>query len=170
MLTWQAIGGFSVDASVRWRVTTTQEWSGSCATSRVRPRTRTAHALGDSSALASEGARLLYRLPEPDLQGRTALVLSPPELLARLSQQIPPPRVHRHRYHGVPAPHARLRAPVVAIGRSAPKAEASEPAEDSPQAAPAGDSSEPPRPRHTETPPERTRSTRTLWALLLARI
>jgi hypothetical protein len=62
------------------------------------------HALEDSGILASEDARLLYRLPEPDLWGKTALVLSPLELLERLSRLIPPPRVHRHRYHGTLAP------------------------------------------------------------------
>jgi hypothetical protein len=61
---------------------------------------------------------LLYRLPEPDLQGRTAIVLSPLELLERLARLIPPPRVHRHRYHGLLVPHTRLRAIVVAIGRA----------------------------------------------------
>lgn len=35
------------------------------------------HALGGQEALASPDARLRYRLPEPDLQGRTALLLSP---------------------------------------------------------------------------------------------
>ncbi len=35
-----------------------------------------------------------------------------------LSKFVPPPRVHRHRYHGVLAPNARLRPYVVAFGRS----------------------------------------------------
>ena len=35
------------------------------------------------------------------------------EELARLAALIPPPRQHRTRYHGVLAPHARLRAAVV---------------------------------------------------------
>ena len=54
-------------------------------------------------------------VPAPD--GRTELRLSPLELLERLAPLIPPPRMHRHRYHGVLAPNARLRAAVVAIGR-----------------------------------------------------
>jgi hypothetical protein len=32
---------------------------------------------------------------------------------------VPPPRIHRHRYHGVLAPNARLRPTVVSIGRPA---------------------------------------------------
>ena len=93
MLTWQATGGFSVDASVRVEG---DDRAGIERLVRYCSRPPLAlerlHALGDSSALASEGARLLYRLPEPDLQGRTALVLSPLELLERLARLIPPPR------------------------------------------------------------------------------
>lgn len=39
------------------------------------------------------------------------------ELLDRLTALVPPPRRHRHRYHGVPAPHCPLRAAVTAYGR-----------------------------------------------------
>ena len=45
------------------------------------------------------------------------LLLTPLELLQRIARLIPPPRIHRHRYHGVLAPNARLRARVTAIGR-----------------------------------------------------
>jgi hypothetical protein len=46
--------------------------------------------------------------------GRAILYLTPLELLDRLAQRNPPPRRHRHRYHGVFAPNAPLRAPVTA--------------------------------------------------------
>ena len=39
------------------------------------------------------------------------------EVQERLARFIPPPRMHRHRYHGVLAPNAKLRAAVVAIRR-----------------------------------------------------
>jgi hypothetical protein len=42
---------------------------------------------------------------------------APLRFLAALSRLIPPPRVHRHRYHGVLAPNARLRRRVVTLGR-----------------------------------------------------
>lgn len=121
MLTWQGSGGFSVDASVcvdgedRAAVERLVRYCarGPLALERL-------HALDGQASLDSAQARLLYRLPEPDLQGRTALILSPLELLEHLSRLIPPPRIHRHRYHGVLAPHARLRAAVVAIGRAKP--------------------------------------------------
>ena len=55
--------------------------------------------------------------PRPAPDGRTLLALSPLELLAALARLILPPRIHRHRYHGVLAPNAALRARVVALGR-----------------------------------------------------
>ena len=39
------------------------------------------------------------------------------ELIERLAALIPPPRIHRHRYHGVLAPNAPLRAQVTALAR-----------------------------------------------------
>ena len=41
--------------------------------------------------------------------------LSPFEFLDRLSDLVPPPRKHRHRYHGVFAPNHRLRRAVTAL-------------------------------------------------------
>ena len=51
-----------------------------------------------------EGERLRYRLSKPRGDGQNVLELSPFELLNRLAVLIPPPRRHRHRYHGVLAP------------------------------------------------------------------
>jgi len=170
MLTWQATGGFSVDASVRI------EGDDRAGVERLvrycaRPpfALERLHALGDSAALASEDARLLYRLPEPDRHGRSALVLSPFELLDRISRLVPPPRVHRHRYHGVLAPNAKLRAAVVAIGRGAPDTDTRGPADAAPPDAGPSGSAGSERAR-TEAPPGRSRPSRLAWALLLARI
>jgi hypothetical protein len=74
--------------------------------------------------------RVFYQPARPTPDGRTLLALSPLEFLETLSRLIPPPRVHRHRYHGVLAPNARLRARVVALGRDEPGT--SEPEDDSP--------------------------------------
>ena len=41
--------------------------------------------------------------------------LSPFEFLDRLADLVPPPRKHRHRYHGVSAPNHRLRRAVTAL-------------------------------------------------------
>ena len=78
------------------------------------------HAPAGLEALSSPEARLVYRLPEPDMHGRHELRLTPLELLVRLARLVPPPRIHRHRYHGVLAPNARLRASVVSMGRPEP--------------------------------------------------
>ena len=55
----------------------------------------------------------LYSLRKPTVDGRTELVLTPLELLDRLSKLITPPRVHKHRYCGVLAPNAKLRKAVI---------------------------------------------------------
>ena len=46
--------------------------------------------------------------------------LTPLELIERLAALIPPARLHRHRYHGVLAPNAPLRAQVTALARQPP--------------------------------------------------
>ncbi len=79
--------------------------------------------------------------------------------LERLVAFVPPPRMHRHRYHGVLAPHAGLRAAVVAIGRS--PAEMPSPADGVTLHPVPGDLDELPR----SASPARIR-----WAVLLARI
>ena len=79
-----------------------------------------------------------------------ALVLTPLELITKIAALVPPPRAHRHRYYGVLAPNARLRAAVTAQAPAAvPPAPAS------------AATSEAPRHRAVA---------RYLWAMLLARI
>lgn len=58
--------------------------------------------------------RLVYRLPKPRPDGQSVLYLTPLEFLDKLAALIPPPRKHRHRYHGVLAPNAPLRHAVTA--------------------------------------------------------
>ena len=59
--------------------------------------------------------RLVYHLPKVQADGRTTLPLTPLELIDCLAQLVPPPRKHRHRYYGVFAPNAPLRAAVAAL-------------------------------------------------------
>jgi len=125
------------------------------------------HAIDGQGALASPEARLLYRLAEPDLQGRTALLLSPLEVLERLARLVPPPRVHRHRYHGVLAPHARLRPLVVAIGRDEVSSE--RPTKPSPPLDPLAAPVLPPSPAAQDAARPAS-AARIRWAQLLARI
>jgi hypothetical protein len=47
--------------------------------------------------------------------GCSELYLTPLELLDRLAQLIPPPRLHRHRFHGAFATNSPLRPHVTAL-------------------------------------------------------
>jgi len=105
-----------------------------------------------------------YTLPRPDRTGRTAIQLSPIELLQRLARLIPPPRVHRHRYHGVFAPNSRWRREVTRYGR-----ESEADLDDQPDAGLDTDSGQEPAIgacAHLG----RSRGARRRWAQLLARV
>ena len=146
MLTWQGSGGFSVDASVRIEA---EDRAGIERLVRYCARPPFAlerlHALDSTPSLASPESRLVYRFPKPDIHGRTELLLTPLELLDALAKFVPPPRVHRHRYHGVLAPNARLRPHVVAFGR--PELVSEAPATEGDAASPSP-SAEPPAPSY----------------------
>ena len=103
--------------------------------------------------------QLVYRLPKARPNGQTVLHLTPLEFLDKLAVLIPPPRKHRHRYHGVLAPNAPLRQAVTAyaglpLGDEAVSADQAPVAdEDLPKA-------------ESKTPSY----TASLWAMLIARI
>lgn len=90
MLGWEH-GGFSLDAAVR---VTDDDRAG--LERLLRYCARPAFALERLTQVDPE--RVVYRLPKPQPDGRTALSLTPLELLDRLAALIPPPRRHRHRY------------------------------------------------------------------------
>jgi hypothetical protein len=58
--------------------------------------------------------RLAYALRHSWHDGTTHVVFEPRELMARLAAQIPPPRAHQLRYHGIFAPAAAYRDKIVA--------------------------------------------------------
>jgi hypothetical protein len=161
MLTWRGSGGFSIDASVRIEG---DDRGGIERLLRYCARPPFAlerlYAPAGIASLASNDSRLLYRLPRPAPDGRTELRLTPLELLERLARLIPPPRLHRHRYHGVLAPNAKLRAAVIAIGR--PDVDASEDEATAP--GPALDAARDNGPARAANP------ARIRWAVLLARV
>jgi hypothetical protein len=133
MLAWQN-SGFSIDSSVRITLTD-RDVPGYFKSLEhlVRYCARPAFALERLSLLeARDGTpeRIRYTLPRhkrgtwigtgrarkssaPDHQG--VIHLSPHELLDRLADLVPPPRRHRHRYHGVFAPNHPLRRAVTAL-------------------------------------------------------
>lgn len=129
-LTCQASGGFSLDAFVCIH--------GSDATGRERllrycarppfalERLRIQRHVEENSTTRPTGEaairHFLYHPARPTRDGRIVLTLSPLEFRAALARLIPPPRVHRHRYHGLLAPNASLRERVIALGRNDGKA------------------------------------------------
>ena len=78
-------------------------------------------------------------------------MLTPLALIGKIAALLPPPRMHRHRYYGVLAPHAPLRAAVTAL--------APVPVPPPPPADPAG---------APQASAQRA-AARYLWAMLLAR-
>jgi pyruvate/2-oxoglutarate dehydrogenase complex dihydrolipoamide acyltransferase (E2) component len=89
-------------------------------------------------ALSSSG-HVRYTLKTPYRDGTTQIVLEPLDLMARLAALVPPPRMHLTRFHGVFAPHSKLRAAVTPAHRGvgAPK-----------QPVASADEEKPPTPRH----------------------
>lgn len=173
MRTWQGTGGFSVDGSVRIEA---EDRAGFERLVRYCARGPLAlerlHAPAGLEVLTSPEARLVYRLTEPDMHGREVLRLTPLELLDRLARLVPPPRIHRHRYDGVLAPNARRRSTVVSMGRPEPdKIPAGVESRSSPGLAshPVAPPDRSDEPSSTGATP-RSRSSRMLWAQLLARI
>lgn len=70
----------------------------------------------DRLALTSSG-QVRYALKTPYRDGTTHIVLEPLDLMARLAALVPPPRMHLTRFHGVFAPHSKLRAAVTPAHR-----------------------------------------------------
>ena len=56
---------------------------------------------------------LSFRLKTPWSNGTTAILLSPLELIEKISALVPPPRINQVRYFGVLAPHAKGREKIV---------------------------------------------------------
>ncbi len=67
-------------------------------------------------AMTSSG-QVRYHLKTAYRDGTTHIVMEPLDLVARLAALVPPPRMHLTRYHGVFAPHSRLRAAVTPAHR-----------------------------------------------------
>jgi hypothetical protein len=95
---------------------------------------------GERIERLSDG-RVLYRFRRARPDGSTHVVLEPVEFLEKLAALVPPPGSHLVRYHGILAPHARLRGRVVRPEAAAPPACAgrcASPAEPVPSEAPDG--------------------------------
>ncbi len=178
MLDWEHGGGFGLGASVRIEATDRAGLER-----LLRYCARPPFALDRLHLVVGRSDQILYLLPRPDPAGRTALRLSALEFLDRLATILLPPRIHRHRYHGVFAPNAPLMPLVTARAQEDNALAAQNSAQNSspllplPESAtsvpatPATPGTSPPKP---ETPvpqeagPISARPSR--WAALLARI
>ena len=163
MLAWEHGGGFSLDGSVRIEATDRAGLERP-----IRYCARGPFALERLHLVDGRSDQILYVLPESDPAGRTALRLSALEFLDRLATILPPPRIHRHRYHGVFAPNAPLRPLVTARAReNALAAQLPGPSLPIPKTSwvppPA---SEAPAPQTIDAAPSRP----SRWAALLARV
>jgi hypothetical protein len=164
MLSWDHGGGFSLDASVRIEATDRAGLER-----LIRYCARPPFALDRLHLVGNRSDQILYLLPGPDLAGRTALRLSALEFLDRLAKILPPPRIHRHRYHGVFAPNAPLRPLVTARAQEDNALAAELPGPPLPLPTPptvSSPTSEAPPPRPSDTAPAQP----SRWAALLARI
>jgi len=120
----------------------------------------------DEQRIADRPEHLVYESVKPGPGGSVSLLLTPLELIERLGALIPPPRRHRHRYYGVRAPNAPLRAAVTALA-GAQQDKASLPtAVAKPVAEPGATNA----PDEVATEPAHRKAARYVWALLLARI
>ena len=146
MITCEHDGGFSLDTSVRIEAHDRQGLER-----LLRYCARPAFAQERLRQLDAE--HLVYESKKHGPGGKVSVLLTPHQLLDRLSALIPPPRRHRHRYYGVLAPNSPYRPAVTALAAAESacnegkgKAEA-----------------------ETEETPVR-QTARYVWALLLARI
>jgi hypothetical protein len=122
MRQWEHGGGSSIDAGVRIEAANRKglESRGQRLARFGAPRTQrllrycARPFAGERLAWAKPGQRLAYFLPKPRPDGQLVLYLTPLEWRDAVVLLIPPPRRHRHRYHGVLARNAPLGAAVTA--------------------------------------------------------
>jgi hypothetical protein len=113
MRAWSHAGGFSLDASIR-----IEAWDRAGLERLLRYCARPPFA-SERLSWEKRSGRVVYELPKSRPNAPSAITLEPLELIDRLVVLIPPPRIHRHRYHGVLAPNSRLRAAVTARANQA---------------------------------------------------
>ena len=148
MNTCEDDGGFSLDTRVRIEANDRQGLER-----LLRYCARPAFAQERLRQLDPE--HFVYESKKPGPGGKVSVLLTPNQLLDRLSALIPPPRRHRHRYYGVLAPNSPWRSAVTALAA----------APESPETATDEGKAE----GETEETPVR-QAARFVWAMLLARI
>jgi putative transposase len=102
------VHGFSLHAGVRCAADQRQALEHLC-----RYITRTA--IANERLSVNHAGQVVLKLKTPYRDGTSHIVMSPLEFMQRLAALVPRPRLHLIRFHGVLAPHARLRAAIVPI-------------------------------------------------------
>ena len=100
------VHGFSLHAGVRCAADQRQAIEHLC-------RYITRPAIANERLSVNRAGQVVLKLKTPYRDGTSHLVMSPLEFMQRLAALVPRPRLHLIRFHGVLAPHARLRAAVV---------------------------------------------------------
>ena len=95
--------GFSLHAGVRCAAHQRQELERLC-------RYITRPAIASERLKRNQAGQVVLQLKSPYRDGTTHIVMTPLELMQRLAALVPRPRLHLIRFHGVLAPHAKLRA------------------------------------------------------------
>ena len=95
--------GFSLHAAVRCGAHQRKELERLC-------RYITRPAIANERLKRNRAGQVVLQLKSPWRDGTTHIVMSPLELMQRLAALVPRPRLHLIRFHGVLAPHAKLRA------------------------------------------------------------
>ena len=72
-------------------------------------------AIANERLSVNRAGQVVLKLKTTYRDGTTHLVMSPLEFMQRLAALVPRPRLHLIRFHGVLAPHAKLRAAIVPI-------------------------------------------------------
>ena len=98
--------GFSLHAGVRCAAGQRSELKHLC-------RYITRPAIANERLSVNHAGQVVLKLKTPYRDGTSYLVMSPLEFMQRLAALVPRPRLHLIRFHGVLAPHAKLRATIV---------------------------------------------------------
>ncbi|MEK7230739.1 MAG: transposase, partial [Pseudomonadota bacterium] len=98
--------GFSLHAGVRCEAEQRSELEHRC-------RYITRPAIANERLSMNHAGQVVLKLKTPYRDGTSHIVMSPLEFMQRLAALVPRPRLHLIRFHGVLAPHAKLRAVIV---------------------------------------------------------
>lgn len=107
IMSWRHSGGFSVNADVGIDA---EDRAGLERLLRYCARP----AFANEQLTLESDDMIHYRLSKPTHKGETELRLRPFEFFDKVAKLIPPPRKHRHHYHGVLSPNSPLRKSIVA--------------------------------------------------------